>query len=68
MVKNGHKRNPRKIPISTRKSPTKRRRLAKITHALINIPMPIENPINPSLYSFFQGLKNVLRRSGIEKS
>lgn len=30
--------------------------------------MPMENPTRPSLYSFFQGLKNVFTKSGRENS
>lgn len=30
--------------------------------------MPIENSTNPSLYSFFHGLKNVLTRIGKESN
>lgn len=32
----------------------------KIKNPFITIPMIIENPTKPSLYSFFQGLKKVL--------
>ncbi|MCL5438553.1 MAG: hypothetical protein M1268_01015 [Patescibacteria group bacterium] len=35
----------------------------RITHVLISIPIPIENPTNPCLYSFFHGLKKVLTKS-----
>lgn len=35
----------------------------KITQLLISIPIPIENPTKPCLYSFFQGLKKVLNKS-----
>lgn len=30
---------------------------ASITKVFIKIPIPMEKPTNPSLYSFFQGLK-----------
>lgn len=40
----------------------------KITKVLINIPIPIEKPINPSLYSFFQGLKKVFIKSERENN
>ena len=40
------------------------RRSAKITKVFIKIPIAIEKTTNPFLYSFFQGRKNVLMRSG----
>ncbi|MCL4418902.1 hypothetical protein M1146_02235 [Patescibacteria group bacterium] len=43
-------------------------RSAKITKVLINIPMPIENPTKPFLYSFFQGLKYVFIKRDRETS
>jgi hypothetical protein len=44
-----------------------RSRISKrIIQDLTNIPMPIENQTNPSRYSFFMGLKNVLRSNGSE--
>ena len=40
----------------------------KINRVLIKIPIPIENPTKPSLYSFFQGLKYVFTKIGREES
>ena len=60
--------NPTK---NTNSIPNKRKnkaKSAKITNVFINIPIAIEKPTNPWRYSFFQGLKYVLRRSGSEKS
>lgn len=39
-----------------------------IRTVLTAIPIPIEKPTNPSRYSFFKGLKNVLRKSGRENN
>lgn len=44
-----------------------KQRSAKIMKLLINIPIAMENPTNPSLYSFFNGLKYVLTKRGSEK-
>jgi len=41
-------------------------RSAAITKIFINIPIAIEKPTKPFLYSFFQGLKYVLIRIGRE--
>ncbi|MCL4354934.1 hypothetical protein M1349_05765 [Patescibacteria group bacterium] len=41
---------------------------ASITNVFINIPIPMEKPTNPSLYSFFQGLKYVLTRRGNDRT
>jgi len=41
---------------------------AKMTSVLINMPIPIEKPTSPSLYSFFHGRKYVFSKSGREKS
>lgn len=41
---------------------------ANITNSLIKIPMTIENPTKPSLYSFFQGLKKVFIKRGNDTS
>lgn len=38
-----------------------------ITNVFINIPIAIEKPIRPFLYSFFQGKKNVFIKRGREK-
>lgn len=38
-----------------------------ITNAFINIPIAIEKPIKPFLYSFFQGKKKVFIKRGREK-
>lgn len=43
-------------------------RLTIIKILLIAIPMPIENPTKPRLYSFLMGIKNVLRSNGSERS
>jgi hypothetical protein len=39
-----------------------------ITIDFTNIPIPIENPTNPFLYSLFHGLKKVLIKSGRENN
>ncbi len=39
-----------------------------IKRLLITIPMKMENPIKPCLYSFFQGLKKVFNIRGKEKA
>jgi hypothetical protein len=39
-----------------------------ISKLLTIIPIALEKPTNPSLYSFFSGLKNVFKSSGSEKS
>ena len=41
---------------------------AMITNVFTNIPIAIEKPTKPFLYSFFQGLKNVFIRSGRENN
>ncbi len=46
----------------------KRIRSATMTKLFIKIPIPMEKPTNPSLYSFFQGLKYVFISRGIESS
>lgn len=40
----------------------------RINTDLIAIPIPLENPTKPFLYSFFKGLKNVFKKSGSEDS
>lgn len=40
---------------------------AKITNVFIEIPINIENPTSPFLYSFFHGLKYVFTKIGREK-
>ena len=64
----GHSKKSIENKISLTKKPRIIAKFAKIANVFINIPMPIENPTKPSRYSFFQGLKNVLTRSGREKS
>ena len=39
-----------------------------ITNVFTNIPIAIEKPINPFLYSFFQGLKYVFSKRGRENN
>ena len=48
------------------KSAKNKIRSAVITKVFMNIPMAIENPTKPFLYSFFQGLKQVFTRIGRE--
>ena len=43
-------------------------RSAVINKLLITIPIKIEKPIKPFLYSFFHGLKKVLNINGREKA
>ena len=43
-------------------------RSAKISHVFTNIPMKTEKATSPCRYSFFIGLKYVLRKSGNENS
>jgi hypothetical protein len=48
----------------------KKRKTTSITIKpdLMIIPIAIENPTSPSLYSFFNGLKNVRRKRGSENN
>ncbi len=57
-----------KILISTNSNRNKIATSVMIKIDLTKIPMAIENRTRPGRYSFLRGLKNVLRRSGSEKS
>ena len=46
----------------------KRKTSAIITNVFTNIPIAIEKPTKPFLYSFFQGLKKVFTRRGKENN
>lgn len=54
--------------ISTNNRRRKRTKSAKITKLFIKIPIALEKPTSPCLYSFFHGLKYVFTRRGTEKS
>lgn len=56
-----------KIASNTRRT-NNRKTSTIITNVFTNIPIPIEKPIKPFLYSFFQGKKNVFIRSGRENN
>lgn len=58
----GQSTKPAKNNTSTVKKNIIRKISARITKVLMNIPIKIENPTNPSLYSFFQGLKYVFTK------
>jgi len=49
-------------------SPAKITKSAKMNKLLIITPIKIENPIKPSLYSFFQGRKKVFNIKESEKT
>jgi hypothetical protein len=67
-VATGQIKNPIKKTASSKIKPAKRIRSAMIKRLFIIIPIKIEKPTNPSLYSFFQGRKNVLIIKGSEKT
>jgi hypothetical protein len=56
------------VKISNTKSGIRIIRSAMIKNVLTNMPIPLENPTNPGRYSFFNGLKNVLRNRGSANS
>ena len=68
IIINGQIKNPIKNAISKITKPTSRTKSANIKRLLIVIPIKIENPTNPSRYSFFQGLKKVFSIRGKEKT
>jgi len=68
IIAKGQIKNPIKKTISKITRPARRTKSAKIKRLLIVIPIKIENPTNPSRYSFFQGLKKVLSIRGKEKT
>ncbi len=51
----GNARNNAKKKTSALSKLTKNIVSTAMKNVLINIPIPIENPTNPFLYSFFQG-------------
>jgi hypothetical protein len=64
----GNKRNPTKKLTSNTKRKVKSKRSIEIKRDLSTIPINIENFTKPSLYSFFQGLKNVFNIKGTENA
>lgn len=64
----GKIKNPAKTAASKISRKTKENKPTKINKDLKAIPIKMENFTSPSLYSFFQGLKNVLSIKGIEKT
>lgn len=63
MTANGNKKNIITTIISSTSRVKKTTMSASITQNFINIPIPIEKPTKPSLYSFFHGLKKVFIKS-----
>lgn len=63
----GSARNAINVNISKLINNKSKKRSTIINILFINIPIKIENPTKPCLYSFFQGLKNVLTIRGNEK-
>ena len=68
IIAKGQIKNPIKNTISKRINPLRRTKSARIKRLLITTPIKIENPIKPSRYSFFQGLKNVFSIKDKEKT
>lgn len=64
----GKSKNATNKTISTVNNPKNNVKPAVIKSVLIIIPIKIEKPTSPSLYSFFQGLKNVLIIKGSENA
>ena len=58
-VISGHHIKSARSVISLKITRRKITRSMKMSADLTKIPMPIENPTNPFLYSFFKGLKKV---------
>lgn len=63
----GKTKKAQKSTISTMSTPINKRSDDRIMLLLRAIPMPIENPTSPFLYSFFTGLKKVRNSMGTEK-
>jgi len=61
-------KNTNKISSSNVNTINKNSKSTTIKTDFTAIPMTIENPTKPSLYSFFMGLKNVLTKSGRENN
>lgn len=66
MVKTGMAKNKRSNIISKHRMKNKRKKSAIKNMVLTIIPIVIETPTNPFLYSPFAGLKKVLKKSGTE--
>jgi hypothetical protein len=66
-VSNGKAKNPQNRAASIRRTPENKTSEVKIMQLLTKIPIAIENPTKPFLYSFFTGLKKVRSNMGTEK-
>lgn len=64
----GNNKNPTKKLNSKTISSAKINKSTEINRVLSAIPINIENLTNPSLYSFFHGLKNVFSIKGTENA
>jgi len=68
IVAAGNKRKAKNTTTSISNITIKIIKSTKIRNVLRIIPITREKTTNPSLYSFFSGLKKVRRKSGSEKS
>lgn len=68
IVTKGKMINPKKRTASRRRRGRNKIKAKSIMADFTAIPIPLENPTRPFLYSFFKGLKNVLSNKKTENT